>query len=143
VIFWKQKGERAPLEFVAEVSDPNEEDSILQMIREIANQPSGSRAEEVMVTAIDEEKFERYEEPRGKAKPVKLGQKFRSAWALSLHLGYPHNAVVDALSRDRRRQDAAHGPGHTVRLRPRGELRGVTFQYEKDVHARDYPVTED
>jgi hypothetical protein len=133
-IWIQTEGDPPVMEFVAAV-DENLAESLVGMVRDAAATPAGGRSERVVVVAIDEETLM---QNAGKVKPVHKDQTFPSAMALSVHLGYPFNAVTQEISKDRRRLDAKAGPGHTFRLRPEGTLRGVTFMLEKDVPEQGY-----
>jgi hypothetical protein len=133
-IFWRQEGHGSPIVPVGAVPS-DYADRIVDAIGDAGLH--GGRAETVTVIAVDPAVYAQHEEPRGKAKPICEWQQFPSAMALSMHLGYAYNAVAQALSASSRALTAKaieqFGFQHTQRIRPEGDLRGATFQYEKDV----------
>ena len=100
----------------------------------------GARAEQIIVLEIDKEEYTRHEPPNGEAKPLEWNQTFPSGLLLSKHLGFATNSVALALGKERRKleQEAEErrkeiGENYRPAIRPKATLRGVTFQYLKDL----------
>ena len=133
--YWEQTGENmrmignVPREFVERV----------RAVIVEASQTVHGNSEPVYVVEIDPAEYSKHLAPRGKAKPLEDNATFPSALAASYHLGYNHNEVCQALSRDKRAREQEaeerYGKGHTASIRPEATLRGVRLQYERDCRA--------
>jgi hypothetical protein len=139
VTFWEQdsagdlhrKIGSVPAEYANAVRD---------FIRLLAAQgDGGARGEEVWVIDLDEAEFAKARASNPSILPIENEQVFPSGMHASVAVGYKTNEVATRLSKEKSRQVAEatlkSGPeaAAKMRYRPSVKLRGVTFQYERDV----------
>lgn len=99
-----------------------------KFIKELAND-GGARSEPVIVVAIDEPVWAASLAGK-KRKAMAINQTFPSAMHASVYLGYPYNAVAQALGKERRRAQESGKKGTQM---PKAVLLGVAFQFVKDL----------
>jgi hypothetical protein len=138
VLFWEQEEGGSVHRLVGTVPAELAE-AVRALIHErAAFADAGSRAEPVCVIAVDEEEFARERSLNRSIQTVEDGQMFPSAVHASEAMGYKTNDVATRLSKARAdsERDAAAKFGDsakTMRFRPSVKLRGVMFQYERDL----------
>lgn len=135
IVFWEERGD--VLMRVGSVP-ADRRDLVCATILELGQRQHGN-AEPVRVVHIDEAQAKKWLRPPFNAKPCHVDQLFPSARAVSAHLGFPNrnevgNRLAKALRLEHERLEGEYGKGTTVRPRPQVIVRGITLQYEKDVH---------
>jgi hypothetical protein len=139
VTFWEQTGGGDLHRKIGSV--PAEyADEVRQLIARLEAQgDGGARGEPVRVIEIDEKVFEEERRRNPRIQTVQVNQLFPSAKHASDAMAYAQNDVATQLSKEKNKRirevEQKYGVEslRTIRLRPSATLRGVTFQYEKDV----------